>query len=653
MSSTLSPGSLYHYQGRQYQLEAVLGESELLGRDLESGARAVHPIDAHPGWARPATGRTHHARRVGGAVQRKETLRVHMYLKGVAQCNVGFLPNADTQRAIDQFAAKPEDPSPPSNHTLYDWARKWWRSGGVSEGIASRSHERGGKGGSRLHPACEALIQAEIDKLLTPRDSKLRQESITEVLGRINERIRAHNAEGLALGVEADWPLVSSATFYRRYALRPEYDKVRAKYGKAYADRLFQMSQHDPATDPERALQLGELDHTTLNVIVRDALTGERIGRPTLTALICVTTRMVPGWQIGLRPPRTDAVLQTLRHAMLDKTPKDAAVIAELGVNPCQGLIEFWRTDRASEMKTPEVEKACDTLLIAYELCPARRPELKPHIERFFKTVKETFIATLPGATLSIRIRGKEVEVKDTGLTLEELQREFERWLNRVYAQMPHEGLYKASPLTAWQRCCRLHPPQPVGAAAVIHATRPTDQYSLSKSGLRMFGNQRYASRELNTWRHQYGAKLKVVVRVDTEDIGHVWVEHPGTGLEYEVSNVCPTYAKGVTLKAHDLARKLKLFRNRDLAQERDASKARADLAAVLADLAASPRMRDRQRAAAARPTSPKAHDVPPSAASTRTPGSDDVPFDAADLGDELQTVDGSTSLYDDDVGPL
>ena len=210
MSSTLSPGSLYHYQGRQYQLEAVLGESELLGRDLESGARAVHPIDAHPGWARPATGRTHHARRVGGAVQRKETLRVHMYLKGVAQCNVGFLPNADTQRAIDQIAAKLEDPSPPSNHTLYDWARKWWRSGGVSEGIASRSHERGGKGGSRLHPACEALIQAEIDKLLTPRDSKLRQESITEVLGRINERIRAHNAEGLALGVEADWPLVSS-----------------------------------------------------------------------------------------------------------------------------------------------------------------------------------------------------------------------------------------------------------------------------------------------------------------------------------------------------------------------------------------------------------------------------------------------------------
>jgi hypothetical protein len=244
-------------------------------------------------------------------------------------------------------------------------------------------------------------------------------------------------------------------------------------------------------------------------------------------------------------PPRTDAVLQTLRHAMLDKTPKDAAVIAELGVNPCQGLIEFWRTDRASEMKTPEVEKACDTLLIAYELCPARRPELKPHIERFFKTVKETFIATLPGATLSIRIRGKEVEVKDTGLTLEELQREFERWLNRVYAQMPHEGLYKASPLTAWQRCCRLHPPQPVGAAAVIHATRPTDQYSLSKSGLRMFGNQRYASRELNTWRHQYGAKLKVVVRVDTEDIGHVWVEHPGTGLEYEVSMSAPPTPKG------------------------------------------------------------------------------------------------------------
>lgn len=644
----LPSGSLYSYNERQFQLEAVLGASQILGRDLVSGERVVHPIEAYPRWARPASGPHGREHGSGGDVQRKETLCRRRYLTRLLQANVNWRRHDELRRVIARVAQELKAAWMPSPHTVYAWFLKWRRSGGTKDGFASRTHERGGKGVSRLAPACEALIQSALDELLTPvGEGAHRRWSVKQMLYHVNQRIEEHNAEQEAIGADLVWPAVSASTFYRRLRQRPAYDRARAKHGQAYAERVFWMSGREPTTLPERPMQLLELDHTTLNVIVVDPITRKPVGRPTLTATICVATRMVPGWHLSLRFPRTDAVLQTLRHAMLDKTGGDPSSMTDVGVNPCHGLIEHWRSDRASEMKTVAIARACEALMISYELCPARRPELKPHIERFIKTAKDTFVATLPGATHRITVKGAEIAVKLSQLTLEELRHEFEKWLNRVYAQTPHAGLHGDSPLTEWQRRCRLHPPQAVDAKAVICHTRPSQLRCLSKNGLRLYGNQRYFSHALWEWNRQYGPKLQVVVREDPEDIGHVWAEHPETGVEHEVLNVCPAYARGLTIKAHTMATRLQVFRNRDLAQEQDARKARAELEARLGDMARSRRLRDRKRVASAKPARPE----PPAqhdAASRRTVAKQ-FHAKSADLGEALPLVDASTGLFDDD----
>jgi putative transposase len=71
---------------------------------------------------------------------------------------------------------------------------------------------------------------------------------------------------------------------------------------------------------PQRALEVVQIDHTLVDVIVVDRENRQPIGRPWLTIAVDVKTRMIAGFHVSLWPPSALSVCLALTHAVLSKT---------------------------------------------------------------------------------------------------------------------------------------------------------------------------------------------------------------------------------------------------------------------------------------------------------------------------------------------
>jgi len=64
----------------------------------------------------------------------------------------------------------------------------------------------------------------------------------------------------------------------------------------------------------KEALQLLQIDHTLVDVVVVDEFDREPIGRPWLTLAIDVATRMVPGFHLTLEAPSANLGCPGFEH---------------------------------------------------------------------------------------------------------------------------------------------------------------------------------------------------------------------------------------------------------------------------------------------------------------------------------------------------
>ena len=69
-----------------------------------------------------------------------------------------------------------------------------------------------------------------------------------------------------------------------------------------------------------RPLEIVQIDHTRVDVVVVDEETGQTIGRPWITLAIDVFTRMVTGFHLTMAAPSRLSTGLALLHAVRDKT---------------------------------------------------------------------------------------------------------------------------------------------------------------------------------------------------------------------------------------------------------------------------------------------------------------------------------------------
>ena len=94
--------------------------------------------------------------------------------------------------------------------------------------------------------------------------------------------------------------------------------------------------------------------------------------------------------------------------------------------------------DNAKIYRSPQLARIAGSIGILTVHTPPYQPEGRGKIERFFRTVREQFLASLDPKTL---------------LSLEQLNEQLWHWLETVYHRHEHSSL-QSTPLLRWQRDC-------------------------------------------------------------------------------------------------------------------------------------------------------------------------------------------------------
>ena len=456
----------------------------------------------------------------------------------------------------------------------------------------------GGRNKPRVAPASEAALEQIIRELyLTPQKLTASQ-VVREVIGRCTAQdLRAPSPNTIRRRLKA----LSLADRRRRGEEHPQTKPVHG---------------HAPAAC--HPLDLVQIDHTPVDLVLVDPVDREPIGRPWITVAIDAYSRCIAGFHITLEAPSATSVGLCLTHVAMDKTPWLA--LREVAADwPVQGKPRRVGVDNASEFHSQAFERGCDQHGITIDWRPPGRPHFGGVVERVIGTLMG-LVHGVPGTTFSnVGQRGSYDSDKSACLTLEELERWFTIAIAKFYHLRPHEGLDGQPPLRRWQDGIAALAaeggmiPVPRDARAYLVDFLPALRRSLQRDGITI-DHLTYFSSALRAWitaRDRSGALL---VRRDPRDLSRVFVLDPVDGGYLEV----PTRdlsRPAISLWEHRLARRRLRARHRGEVDEAALFAAVEEMRAAERDAARLTRSvrRDRARRVAA-PEQPAA--PPPGARS-------------------------------------
>ena len=276
---------------------------------------------------------------------------------------------------------------------------------------------------------------------------------------------------------------------------------------------------------PTRPLELFQIDHTPIDVIVVDEIERRPIGRPWLTLVIDVATRMIAGYFLSFDHPSSTSVALALSHAVL---PKEK-YLGRLGVVadwPVSGLPAVVHLDNAEEFHARALERGCQEHGIRLEYRPPLRPHFGGHIERLIGSLMKA-MHLLPGTTFSSTSERGEYDSEGKAvMTISELEVWFALQVTGGYHDAFHRGL-GGRPIDAWRRrleSARLrHPADP---ERFYIDFLPFERRLIRRDGIQLF--------RIHYWDNTLSGLVgrsqhKLLIRYDPRDLSKVYVKDAGS----------------------------------------------------------------------------------------------------------------------------
>jgi putative transposase len=266
---------------------------------------------------------------------------------------------------------------------------------------------------------------------------------------------------------------------------------------------------------PTRPLEIAQIDHTLVDIMVVDELQRESMGRPWVTVAFDVATRVVLGFVLSLNPPSATSVGLALAMAGL---PKDRW-LKEQGLKirwAPYGIPKVLHLDNAAEFHSVALKRYG----IRLEYRPPGRPQYGGHIERYLGTLMRR-IHGLPGTTMSNPVqRGKYPSEAKASMTMVELGQWIALEIAGRYHHQVHRGLH-AVPAQVWDRAIKHQ-----RRALIDNPIRftidflPAETRRITKNGFQL-GLIRYWDPLLN---QMFPVGTRVLVRYDPRDLSKVFV---------------------------------------------------------------------------------------------------------------------------------
>jgi putative transposase len=277
---------------------------------------------------------------------------------------------------------------------------------------------------------------------------------------------------------------------------------------------------------PESPMDVLQMDHTPVDVIVVDNERRLPIGRPWLTLAIDVASRMVAGFHVSLWAPSALSVSLTLSHAVLSKNEWLADRELQTLDWPVAGLPRTIHVDNAKEFHSEALVRGCQEFGIQLDHRPRGKPQYGGHIERLIGTMMGA-VHLLPGTTFSnVKDKGAYESEGRARLTLPEL----ERWLALQIAGVYHLSVHSAlamTPLAAWHEgIAKKGKPlrRPSDEREFFLDFLPAVPRRIQRDGIH-FNNIRYWDNILSPWAGRLIDSL--LVKYDPRNLSRVYVRDP------------------------------------------------------------------------------------------------------------------------------
>ncbi|MFA7355197.1 MAG: Mu transposase C-terminal domain-containing protein, partial [Sulfurimonadaceae bacterium] len=306
--------------------------------------------------------------------------------------------------------------------TLYRWLDAYETFNTVSS-LSLAYKNCGAKGKSRLDKSVEAIIESVIDEFYLTKQ----QYPLSIIYMKIVEKCNNLNLEA-----------PNKNTIRNRInTLNP---KIVAKNRKGVS---VKDTRGMPGQYPEVKMPLDviQIDHTKVDVILVDEETREEIGRPYITVAIDVYSRMVYGFYISLEAPSYFSVGQALLNAIL---PKDdlLKMYNVVGEWPVFGLPCAVSMDNAKEFRSISLQKFCSEYRIKDIYRPVARSHFGGIIERMVKVSMEK-MHLIPGTTFSsVEKKGTYDSAKNAIMTISDLEQWYTDFIINIYHKTVHGTIH-------------------------------------------------------------------------------------------------------------------------------------------------------------------------------------------------------------------
>ena len=335
---------------------------------------------------------------------------------------------------------------------------------------------------------------------------------------------------------EQGLPSPCKATVLRRVELiLSEKKRVKIKAGADAAAQQF--SARPGKKKVERPLQWVQMDHTLVDIIL---LADDRInviGRPWLTVIIDIYTRVIVGYYLSLHVPSSVSVACALSQSVLPKI----GFAKSMGIDPVDypyyGKPDVLHMDNAAEFTSPKFKAGCESFGIHPEYRPVGEKHFGGHVERLIGTFMTTKVHLLKGTTMSNSVARRDLDSeKNATMTFFD----FSRWFARevvVYHSTIHSAL-KVSPRQAWYDYFAPsgglpYPPKISEPEQLKLWFMPQEVRKINPEGIKLHG-QTYWDPILVP----FVGTNKAVVKFDPFNLNEVWVKLNGQFCSIRLSDL-------------------------------------------------------------------------------------------------------------------
>jgi len=284
----------------------------------------------------------------------------------------------------------------------------------------------------------------------------------------------------------------------------------------------------------KRALQVFQMDHTLADLIICDTRRNP-IGRPWLTLVIDVHTRVIVGYYIALHAPSTISVACAIAFSVMPKNDFIKSIGFDDLSYPFYGKPEAIHLDNAKEFKSIAFQKACAYHKINIKWRPIGKKHYGGHIERLIGTMMNGHVHLLPGTTYSNAQQRKGYDSeKKSALTL----KEFSEWFARevvIYNGTRHSALGR-SPGDAWAESISKQEQKTLTSAEIFRFRldfMPEDTRCISSKGI-LFNCKYYYSPALS----QHIGLKNVPIKYDPYSLKKIWVKIGDSYIEAPYADV-------------------------------------------------------------------------------------------------------------------